>query len=49
MLYGSEACYLKENEKAILRRTKRAMMRAMCSQKVVDRKMTEEQMNMLGL
>ena len=25
------------------------MMRAMCSQKVVDRKTTEEQMDMLGL
>ena len=25
------------------------MVRAMCSQKVVDRKMTEEQMDMLGL
>ena len=40
---------LKENEKAILRRTERAMVRAMCSQKVVNRKMTEEQMDMLGL
>ena len=29
-LYGSEAWYLKENEKAILGRTERAMMRAMC-------------------
>ena len=38
----------KENEKAILRRTERAMVRAMCSQKVVDKK-TEEQINMLGL
>ena len=36
---------LKENKKAILRRT----MRDMCGQKVVDRKTTEEQMNMLGL
>ena len=40
---------VKENEKAILRRTERAMMRAMCGQKVVDRKTTEEQMDMLGL
>ena len=38
----------KENEKAILRRTERAMVRAMCGQKVVDKK-TEEQINMLGL
>ena len=38
----------KKNEKAILR-TERAMVRAMCGQKVVDRKTTEEQMDMLGL
>ena len=49
ILYGSDAWRLKENEKAILRRTERAMVRAMCSQKVVDRKTTEEQMDMLGL
>ena len=53
ILYGSKAWSLKENEKAILRRTTRAMVRAMvraiCGQKVVDRKMTEEQMDMLGL
>ena len=48
ILYRSEAWCLKENEKAILR-TKRAMVRAMCSQKFVDRKTTEEQMDMLGL
>ena len=42
-------CVLKENGKAILRRIKRAMVKAMCSQKVIDRKVTEEQMNMLGL
>ena len=49
MLYESEAWCLKENEKAILRRTERAMVKAMCGQKVVDRKTTEEQMDMLGL
>ena len=49
ILYESETWCLKENEKVILRRTERAMMRAMCSQKVVDRKTTEEQMDMLGL
>ena len=48
ILYGSEAWCLKENEKAILRRTERAMVRAMCGQKVVDRKTTEEQRDMLG-
>ena len=49
ILYGSETWCLKENEKAILRTMKRAMVRAMCGQKVVDRKTTEEQMDMLGL
>ena len=49
ILYGRETWCLKENEKAILRRTKRAMVRAMCGQKVVDRKTTGEQMDMLGL
>ena len=48
ILYGNETWCLKENEKAILRRTERAMVRAMCNQNVVDRKTTEEQMDMLG-
>ena len=30
ILYGSETWRLKENDKAILRRTERAMVRAMC-------------------
>ena len=49
MLYGSEAWYLKENERAILRRADRAVVRAMCGQKVVDRKTTEKQMDILKL
>ena len=49
ILYGSEAWGLKENEKSVLRKTERAMVRAMCDQKAVDRKTTEEQMDMLGL
>ena len=49
ILYGSEAWCLKENKKANLRKTERAMVRAMCGQKVVDRKTTEEQMDMLRL
>ena len=48
ILYGSEAWRSKENEKAILKRMDRAMVRAVCRQKV-DRKTTEEQMDMLGL
>ena len=34
---------------AILRRTKRAIVRSMCGVKLVDRKNTEELMEMLGL
>ena len=49
ILYESEAWCLKENEKAILRRTERAMVRAMRDQKVVDRKTGEEQMDTLEL
>ena len=49
ILYGSEAWCLKENAKAILRRMERAMVRAMCNQKVVHRKITKEQMDTLGL
>ena len=49
ILYESETWCLKENEKAILRRTERTMVRAMCSQKVVERETTEKQMDMLGL
>ena len=44
ILYESEAWCLKEDEKANLRTE-----RAICGQKVVDRKTTEEQMDMLGL
>ena len=49
ILYGSETWCLKENVKAILRRTERAMVRVMCGQKVASRKTTEEQMGMFGL
>ena len=45
ILYGSETWCLKENKKVILRRA----VRVMCGQKVVDRKTTKEQLDMLGL
>ena len=48
MLCGSKAWCLKKSEKAILRRMERAMVRAMCGQKVVEEKTTEEQMGILG-
>ena len=49
MLYGSETCSLRENEVAILRRTKRAVVRAMCGAKVMEKKRTEDLMEMLGM
>ena len=49
MLYGSETWCLRENEVAILRRTERAMIRAMCGVKLMDKKNTEESIVMLGL
>ena len=49
MLYGSETWCLRENEVAILRRTERAMVRAMCGAKLMEKKRTEGLMEMLGL
>ena len=49
MLYGSETWCLRENEIAILRRTERAMVRAMCSANLMEKKRTEDLMEMLGL
>ena len=44
MLYGSETWCLRENEMAILRRTERAM----CGSKLMEKKRTEDLMEMLG-
>ena len=49
MLYGSEAWCLREKEVAILRRTERALIRAMCGVKLLDRRNSEELMDMLGI
>ncbi|XP_068756631.1 uncharacterized protein [Montipora capricornis] len=49
MLYGSETWCLRENEMAILRRTERAMVRAMCGAKLMEKKRTKDLMEMLGL
>ena len=49
MLHGSETWCLRESEMAILRRTERAMVRSMCGVKLVDRKNTEELLEVLGL
>ena len=49
MLYGSETWCLRENEMAILRRTEKAMMRAMCGVKIIEIRMSQELMSLLGL
>ena len=49
MLYGSETWCLRENEMAILRRTERAMVRVLCGAKLMEKKITEDLMEMLGL
>ena len=49
MLYGSETWCLREKEMGTLRKTKRAMVRAMCGVKLTDRKNTKDMMDMLGL
>ena len=49
ILYGSEKWSLRENKAAILRRVERSMVRAMCGVKLVDKRNTEELMDMLGL
>jgi len=48
MLYGSETLCLRENDMAILR-TKRATARAVCGAKLIEKKRTEDLMEMLGL
>ena len=48
MLYGSETWCLRGKREAILRRTERAMIRAMFGVKLMDKKNTEELMVMLA-
>ena len=49
MLYGSEAWCVREKEMAILRRTERAKIRAMCGVKLLDQRNSEELMDLLGI
>ena len=49
VLYGSETWCLRENEMAILRRTKKAIMRAMCGVKIIEKRRSQELMSLLGL
>ena len=49
MVYGSETWCLRESELAILRRTERAMVRAMCGVKLMDKRKITDLMGMLGV
>ena len=49
MLYGSETWRLREKETGILKKTERAIVRAMCGAKLADRKNKENMMDMLGM
>ena len=49
MLYGSETGYLRKNEMAILRRTKKAIMRAMCGVRLIEKRRSQELTSLLGL
>ena len=49
MLYESETWCFRENEMAILRRIEGAMVRAMCGAKLMEKKRTEDLIEMLRL
>ena len=49
MLYGSERWCLRENEMTILRRAKKATMRAMCKIKVIEKRTSQELASLLSL
>ena len=49
MLHASEAWCLREKVMAILRRTERVMICAMCGVKLLDRRNSEELLDMLGI
>ena len=49
MFYGSEIWCLRENEMSTLRRTERAVVRAICGAKLIEKKRTEDLMEMLRL
>ena len=41
MLYGSKTWCLRENEMAILRKTEKALMRAMCEVKIIEKRRSQ--------
>ena len=48
MLYQSKKWRLRENELAILRRNEKAMMRAICGVKLIEKRRSQELMSLLG-
>ena len=48
MLYASKTWCLRENEMAILRRTEKAMMTALCGVKLIEKRRSQELMILLG-
>ena len=49
MLCGGETWCLRENETVILRKSEKAMMRAMCGVKLIEKRRNQELMSLLGL
>ena len=49
MLYGSETWCLRKNEMAIFRRTEKAMMRAMCGVKLIEKRRSQQLMSLRDL
>ena len=49
MLYGSETWCLREYEMTILRRTEKAMMRAMCGVNMIEKRRSQELVSLQGL
>ena len=49
MLHGSETWCLRENEVAILGRTKNTMLRAMCGLKIIEKRRSQELTSLLDL
>ena len=49
MLYGSKTWCLRENEMAILRRTEKAMMKATCGVKIIEKRRSQELLSLQGI
>ena len=49
MLYGSKTWCLRKNEMAILRRTEKAMIRAMCGDKMIEKRRSQKLTSLLSL